>query len=145
MLFASLALTAAITFAVFAISGSLGFRHYKLLTYATALIFFGFLSAPMLYRFFHNSVVLSIHHGGIVDLRLSREVIAWDDVRNLDLQLVEQELKLHLVVWPHAVIAKNGRLEFDIDLSILDADPAQVIASIERYQPVKQSLSEEWR
>ncbi len=145
MMIASLALTAAITFTVYVLLSTFGVRQYKFYTYATGLVFFGFLSASMIYRFLRQEVVLSIHHGGIVDTRLSGEVIAWDDIRNLDLQLVEQELKLHLVVWPHAAIAKKGQKEFDIDLSILDANPAVVIASIERYQPVKQSLAEEWR
>jgi len=145
MMIASLALTAAITFTAYAVLGSLGVRYYELYTYATGLVFFGFLSAGMLYRFFLNNVVLSIHHGGILDVRISSEVIAWDDIRSLDLQLIEQELKLHLTVWPHAGIAKHGRKEFDINLSLLNAHPATVVASIERYQPVKQSLAEEWR
>ncbi len=145
MMMASLALTAAISFTVFVLLSTFGVRHYKAITWATGLIFFAFLSARMIYRFLRNEVVLSIHQGGISDRRIAGEVMAWDDIRSITMELVEQEVHLRVQMWPTTVAAKNGNAaSFFIDLSLLDADTAAIISSIERYHPVKEAPMEEW-
>jgi hypothetical protein len=146
MMFASLALTAAITFTVYVLLSTFGIRQARMITYATGLIFFAFLSAGMIYQFLRKQVVLSIHQGGIVDRRYSREVIAWDNIRSINIELVEQEVHLRVNMWPQPGGQKPpGALPFIIDLSLLDADTATIISSIERYCPINQSRPEEWQ
>lgn len=146
MLIASLALTGAITFTTYVLLSTFGVRQYKLITYGAGLVFFAFLSAGMIYRFLRKEVVLSIHQGGILDVRHSADVIAWDDIRSIVLERVEQEINLRIVTWPHFHNSNEaGGREFVIDLSLLDAEPATIIQSIERYQPVELSRIEEWR
>lgn len=149
MMIASLALTAAITFTAYVLLSTFGVRQYKLFTYATGLIFFGFLSAGMIYRFLRKEVVLSIHQGGILDVRHSPEVVAWNDIRRIVLERVEREEKLRVWTWPHlgpqqgphpGRIASNGRVSFVIDLSLLDGDTETIIRSVERYCPVERTL-----
>ncbi len=146
MVFASLALTAAITFTTYAVLGSLGVPHYRIITYGTGSFFFAFLSARMIYHFLRNEVVLSVHHGGIADLRHSNRVIGWENIRTVKLEFIEQEVRLRIVTWQRgeggSMNETNG---FVVDLSLLDADTETIVRSIERYFPVTQALSEDWR
>lgn len=150
MMIASLALTAAITFTTYVLLSTLGVRQYGVLTYATGLIFFGFLSAGMIYRFLRQEVILSIHHGGIMDVRHSREVLAWDDIKAIVLEQVEQDKQLRVFFWP----TNNGVRQMKvanavINIELLDGDAEIIVASIERYQPVVpvsgQAQFEEWQ
>ena len=150
MMIASLALTAAITFTTYVLLSTFGVRQYKLITYATGLIFFGFLSAGMIYRFLRKEIILSIHHGGILDVRQSQEVLAWDDIKAIVLEQVEQEQQLRVFFWQ----TTNGVRQMKvanavINIELLDGDAASVVASIERYQPVVrvsgQAQFKEWQ
>ena len=150
MMIASLALTAAITFTTYVLLSTFGVRQYTLVTYATGLIFFGFLSAGMIYRFLRKEIILSIHHGGILDVRHSPEVLAWDDIKAIVLEQVEQEQQLRVFFWQ----TNNGVRQMKvanavINIELLDGDAASVVASIERYQPVVrvsgQAQFEEWQ
>ena len=150
MMIASLALTIAITFTTYVLLSTLGVRQYKLFTYATGLIFFGFLSARMIYQFLRNEVILSIHQGGILDVRQSPEVLAWDDIKAIVLERVEQEQQLRVFFWQ----SSNGVRQMKvvnavINTELLDGDAEKIVASIERYQPVVrvsgQAQFEEWQ
>ena len=150
MMVASLALTAAITFTTYVLLSTFGVHQYKLFTYATGLIFFGFLSAGMIYRFLRKEIILSIHHGGILDVRHSPEVLAWDDIKAIVLERVEQEMQLRVFFWQ----STNGVRQMKvtnavINIELLDGDAAKIVASIERYQPVVrvsgQAQFEEWQ
>ncbi len=134
---ASLALTIAITFTTYVLLSTFGVRHYKAFTFATGLIFFGFLSARMIYQFIRNEVILSIHQGGIMDIRHSGEVLAWDDIKAIVLERVEQEYQLRVFFWQ----VNNGVRQMKvvnavINIELLDGDAEKIVASIERYQPV---------
>ena len=146
MMIASLALTAAITFTVYVLLSTFGVRQYKLYTYGTGLIFFGFLSAGMIYRFLRKEVVLSVHQGGILDVRHSSNVVAWDDIRRIVLERVEREERLRVWTWPHTRrSAGRDETNFVIDLSLLDGENETIIRSIERYHSVELTHPEDWR
>ncbi|MCP5036385.1 MAG: hypothetical protein GY945_02180 [Rhodobacteraceae bacterium] len=146
MFFASLALTGAIAFTTWVLLGTLSVPYYVEITWATSLVFFGFLSAAMIVRFLRSEVVLSIHHGGIVYRPYSTDVVGWEAIRSTTLELVEQELRLRVTLLKNPHLQDKAEFEdFTIDMSLLDGDPETIVASIERYQPVQQALSEEWQ
>ncbi len=146
MLFASLALTGAISFTAWVLLGTLSVPYYVEITWATGLVFFGFLSAAMIIRFLRSQVVLSSYHGGISYRPYCTEVSEWEAVRSTTLELVEQESRLRVTVLKSPGLQDKVEFEdFTIDMSLLDGDPATIVGSIERYQPVQQALSEEWQ
>jgi hypothetical protein len=104
----------------------------------TALIFFAFLSAGMLQRYFLNGVVVAIYPTGLYDARHGSQIIAWETIRDMVIRQHEDEYAIDVYLWHSQEFARKhgNRPDFTIDLASLEANAEQLVQAITRYKPV---------
>lgn len=131
---AALGLTAIVSFLVWLFAQLFGARYYNSITAVSALIFFGFCSAAMIWRYVRNDVVLAVRPDGLFDARYSTEAVPWDEIKDIRLSRVENEFQLFVSLWP-ANQQAQGR-EFLIDLAPLDGQLEQVLEGLSAHKTV---------
>jgi len=133
---AALGLTLIVSFLVWLFSQLLGMRYYNSITAVSAIIFFGFCSAAMVWSYLRNEIVLAIRPDGLFDARYSAEAVPWDRIKDLRLGRVENDFHLYVYLWPDRFLRTDEKAEFVIDLASLDAGVEQILAAMNVHKPV---------
>lgn len=133
---AALGLTLIVSFLVWLFSQLLGFRHYNSITAVSAIIFFGFCSAAMIWSYLRREIVLAARPDGLFDLRYSRQAVPWDRIKDLRLGRVENDFQLYVYLWPEKLLQIDEKAEFVIDLASLDAGVDQILAALSAHKSV---------
>lgn len=129
------ALTILVCGLVWLLLGIYGSNHMNLLTALTGVIFFAFISARMLARYWRNEVILAVRPTGLYDARIAAETIPWEEIKELVLKRREQEYQLEIILWPRR---PGGRMrDHDIDLSVLEGGSQLVLEAISHYMPIR--------
>ena len=132
---AALGLTAIVSFLIWLFAQLFALQHYNIITLVSALIFFGFCSAAMIWRYMHKSIVVAVRPDGLFDARWKRQAVPWDEIKDLRLHRRENEFQLAVHLWPRDKRDDDERMDFLIDLSPLDAPIDRVL---EAFQPYKE-------
>ena len=133
---AALGLTAIVSFLVWLFAQLFAYTHYNMITLVSGMIFFGFCSAAMIWRYVRKEIVLAIRPDGLFDARYSQQAIAWDAIKDIRLGRVENEFQLTVVLWPKTQDGGEEKAAFVIDLAPLDGGVEQVLSALQDYQPV---------
>lgn len=133
---AALGLTLIVSFLVWLFSQLLGFRHYNSITAVSAIIFFGFCSAAMVWSYLRKEIVLAARPDGLFALRYSRQAVPWDRIKDLRLGRVENDFQLYVYLWPEKLLQIDEKAEFVIDLASLDAGVDQILAALSAHKSV---------
>lgn len=135
----TLAIAAGLTFAVcglvWLLLGIFGTRQMNLLTLFTGLIFFAFVSARMLARYFRNETILAVQPTGLFDARIADDVMPWESIRELLLIRREQEYSLKIVLWGSK--GGEGPQTHEVSLTALEGGAEPVLEAISAYRPVR--------
>ncbi|MCU0789901.1 MAG: hypothetical protein MUE79_02430 [Nitratireductor sp.] len=109
-----------------------GNAHPRLWTGVAALVFFGFVSAGMLVRYLRNEPVLAVYPTGLFYARHSSEPLSWETIREIVLRQRETEYELDVYLWKtqQASARQADRPDFTIELSILDAEPMEILEAL---------------
>jgi len=134
--FAALGLTAIVSFLVWLFAQLFGYQHYNVITLVSGMIFFGFCSAAMIWRYMRNDTILAVRPDGLFDARYSSQAIPWDEIKDIRLGRVENEFQLTVVLWPKTFERGEERPAFIVDLAPLDGGIEQVLAAMQEYKPV---------
>lgn len=134
--FAALGLTAIVSFLVWLFSQLFGSLHYNMITFVSGLIFFGFCSAAMIWRYMRNEIILSVRSEGLFDARYSKQPVPWDAIKDLRLGRVENEFQLFVYLWPGRQENVAEQLEFIVDLAPLDAGVNQILGAVSLYKTI---------
>ena len=130
----AIGLTLAVCGLVWLLLGIYGTRQMNLLTGLTGLIFFAFISARMLARYFRDEVILAVQPTGLFDARIGDDVLPWEAIRELVLVRREQEYSLRIVVWG----GKGARSQtHEVSLTALEGGAEPVLEAIGNYMPVR--------
>lgn len=129
-------LTLIVTFLVWLFSRLIGLQHANLITIVSGLMFFGFCSAAMIWRYASKSIVLAFRPDGLFDARYSMQAIPWDDIKDVRLDRAENDFQLCVYLWPDRLINKDHAAVFNIDLTPLDASLEQILTALSAYKPV---------
>lgn len=130
----AIGLTLAVCGLVWLLLGIYGVRQMNLLTLLTGLIFFAFVSARMLARYFRNEVILAVQPTGLFDARIGDDVLPWDAIRELVLLRREQEYSLQIVLWG----SKGAKPQtHEVNLTALEGGAQPVLEAISAYRPVR--------
>jgi hypothetical protein len=120
---------------VWLLLGIYGSNHMNLLTALTGAIFFAFISARMLARYWRNEVILAVRPTGLYDARIATDTIPWEEIKELVLKRREQEYQLAIILWPHK---PGGKVrDHDIDLSALEGGSQSILEAISQYMPIR--------
>ncbi len=133
----ALALTALVMFLSWLLLNFAGLRNADVYSAATALIFLGFCSAGMLWRYSRNEVILAVLPTGIADVRWASgdEPVGWERVRQITLRQRESDFELVILLWP-GENGGRGDSQLTSDLTPLEGDVETVVRAINRYVPV---------
>lgn len=143
----SIVLTAMICGLVWMILGIWGALNRDSITIVTGLVFFIFISAKSIRRFFQNEIILAVQPTGLLDKRWSSEVVTWDAIKEITFGQREEELLLSVWLWPYGtskIVSVGNEIhspDFTIDLNALEGDPKQITNLIAQYHAVKPELS----
>ena len=130
----AIGLTLAVCGLVWLLLGIYGVRQMNLLTLLTGLIFFAFISARMLARYFRNEVILAVQPTGLFDARIGDDVLPWDSIRELVLVRREQDYSLRIVLWG----SKGAKPQtHEVNLTALEGGAQPVLEAINAYRPVR--------
>ena len=127
-------LTLAVCGLVWLLLGIYGVRQMNLLTLLTGLIFFAFISARMLARYFRNEVILAVQPTGLFDARIGDDVLPWDSIRELVLVRREQDYSLRIVLWGSKGATAPTH---EVNLTALEGGAQPVLEAISSYEPVR--------
>ncbi len=136
---AALGLTLIVSFLVWLFSRLLGLRHADIITLISAVIFFSFCSAAMIWHYFRRSVILAFRPGGLFDARYSSQAVPWDQIKDVRLSRAENDFQIGVYLWPNfrrSQFGENGAPEFFIDLTPLDAPPEQVLLAMAEFKQI---------
>ncbi|MFD0915350.1 STM3941 family protein [Pseudahrensia aquimaris] len=133
---AALGLTLIVTFLVWLFAQLFGLRYYNTVTFVSGLIFFGFCSAAMIWRYLRKDIVLAVRPDGLFDARYSSEPVPWDAIKDIRLGRVENDFQLSVYLWPRELKADAEEQGFVIDLAPLDAGIEQVLDVVSGHKPV---------
>lgn len=142
----SIALTAMICVLTWMVLGIWGSVNRDLITIVTGLVFFVFISAKSIRRFFQNEVILAIQPTGLVDKRWSEDLVTWDSIKEITLGQREEEVLLQIWLWPHgtskvvSVKKETPPPDFNIDLDVLEGDANSIVNLIANYHSIKPEL-----
>lgn len=142
----SVGLTTMICVLTWMVLGIWGSVNRDFITFITGLVFFVFISAKSIRRFFQNEIILAIQPTGLLDKRWSDELVTWDSIKEITLGQREEEVLLQVWLWPHGtskvVSVKKEILpeDFNIDLDVLDGDPNVIVNLIAQYHAIKPEL-----
>lgn len=133
---AALGLTAIVTFLVWLFAQLFALRYYNSVTLVSGLIFFGFCSAAMIWRYARNAVVLAIRPDGLFDSRYSSEAVPWERIKDIRLGRVENEFQLAVYLWPDTLLREGDEQGFVIDLAPLDGGLEQILEGLSNHKAV---------
>ena len=133
---AALGLTAIVTFLVWLFAQLFGLRYYNSITLVSGLIFFGFCSAAMIFRYVRNDIVLAIRPDGLYDARYSSQAVPWEAIKDIRLGRVENDFQLSVLLWPRHQQPDGEETGFVIDLEPLDGGIEQILDGISGHKPV---------
>lgn len=142
----SIVLTAMICALTWMVLGIWGSVNRDLYTFVTGLIFFVFISAKSIRRFFQNEIILAIQPTGLLDKRWSEELVTWESIKEITLGQREEEVLLQVWLWPHGsskVLSVNKDTpppDFNIDLDVLEGDANAIVNLIAKYHTIKPEL-----
>lgn len=102
----------------------------------SGLVFFAFVSAPAVWRYFNNSVVLSVQPAGIYDARVSAEPLSWENVREIVLRQAEETFTLDIYLWKRQRDA-SGQTDFQIELASLNSPVHEIVQDISTHMKIR--------
>ena len=136
----ALGLTLIVTFLIWLFARLFGLRHANEITIISGLIFFGFCSATMVWRYLRREVVLALRPDGLFDARYSSQVVPWDDIKDVRLGRAENEFSIGVYLWPKTRVPvpsmADGQPTFTIDLSSLDAPVERILQQLAGYKQI---------
>lgn len=112
-------------------------------TALVALLFFAFVSAPSIWRYWRGEIVLAVLPTGLLDTRHSAEPVAWETIREIVLRQNEDDFRLDVYLWKDQMHANDNRAsgvprpDFTIEVAPLDASLGDVYTAIETHKPVR--------
>lgn len=142
----SIALTTMICILTWMVLGIWGSVNRDLFTFVTGLVFFVFISARSIRRFFQNEIILAIQPTGLLDKRWSEELVTWESIKEITLGQREEEVLLQVWLWPHgtskvvSVKKENSPADFNIDLDVLEGDANAIVNLIAQHHAIKPEL-----
>jgi len=131
-------LTVMTTGVVWMILTLFGSNYKNAVTALVALIFFVLCSVGMLWRYYRNEIVFAVRNNGMLDTRWSREILGWDEIKEVVLLRHEAEFELEIRLWPR-VQGTNSEFR-SVDLSPFDVAIEDVILEVEKHVSVRQEL-----
>ena len=143
----SVALTVMICVLTWMVLGIWGSVNRDLYTYVTGLVFFVFISAKSIRRFFQNETILAIQPTGLLDKRWSEDLVTWDSIKEITLGHREEDVLLQVWLWPHgsskvvSVHKDTPPPDFKIDLDVLEGDANSIVNLIAKYHAIKPELN----
>lgn len=108
-----------------------------------ATVFFAFVSAPAIWRYWRGETVLAVLQTGLLDLRHAPEPIAWDAIREIVLRQHEDDFLLDVYLWPTQIVGRDDRMsgpapaDVTIELAPLDASLGDIFSDIEAHKPIR--------
>ena len=129
-------LTLIVCFLVWLFSRLLGLANANSITVISGIIFFGFCSAAMIWRYLRNDVVLAIRPDGLFDARYSSQAVPWDKIKDVRLERAENDFQLGVYLWPDKQTANTGRPAFTIDLMGLDGSLEQILKAVAEHKDI---------
>ena len=125
-------------FAWLILSGT-GVRQANWWTAATALVFFGFVSAGMLWRYLRDETVLAVLPTGLLDIRVAPEPVSWERIREVVIRQSETDFELDVHLWKRQGQdgAAGHEPDFTVELASLDASPSEVVEAIGRHTMIR--------
>lgn len=142
----SIALTAMICALTWMVLGIWGSVNRDIFTFVTGLVFFVFISAKSIRRFFQNEIILAIQPTGLLDKRWSTDLVTWESIKEITMGQREEEVLLLVWLWPHgtskivSVKSDNPPPDFNINLDVLDGDSNAIVNLIAQYHSIKPEL-----
>ena len=106
------------------------------ITVISGLVFFGFCSAAMIWRYMRNDVVFAIRPDGLFDARYSSQAIPWDDIKDVRLERAENDFQLGVYLWPRNQNSASSGPTFTVDLSPLDGTVDQIIRALAEHKNI---------
>ncbi len=135
-LLVAIMLTVMITGVTWMILTRLGNPYANLITALTALIFFGFCTVGMLWRYYNNEVVFAVRRTGLFDKRWPHEAVNWEDIKEVVLVQREADFSLEVRLWPQTSKTAAEAL-LQIDLSPFDTSVQAIIDAIGSKVPLR--------
>jgi hypothetical protein len=133
---AALGLTAITTFLVWLFCRLFGLVHGNTITVISGLIFFGFCSAAMVWRYLRSDIVLAFRPDGFFDSRYSRTAIPWEQIKDIRLGRVENEFLLSVYLWPRDQRATSSDPAFVVELAPLDSGVDKILEALSAHAPI---------
>lgn len=143
----SIALTVMICGLTWMMLGIWGSVNRDIITIITGLVFFVFISARSIRRFFQNEIIFAVQPTGLLDRRWSSEVVAWESIKEITFGQREEEVLLSVWLWPYGtkkIVSLGNEISFPdfvINLDVLEGDPKEITNLIAQYHAVKPELS----
>ena len=113
-----------------------GNPHARLWTALTALVFFGFISAPALLKYVRNETVLAILPTGLAYARYTDEPLPWESIRDVVVRQTENDYQLDVYLWKRQGAAATAP-DLTIELAPLDAGPAAIVEALGKHVRVR--------
>lgn len=139
----AMGLTAIVSFLVWLGARLLAAAHPNWITGISALVFFAFCSAMMIWRYMRNDIVLAIRPDGLYYARHSSQAVPWEEIKDINVGRREDEFELEVTLWPRSgqpigqqPNGTRGPRVFSIDLAPLDAGAQQVVDALLPYARV---------
>ena len=133
-------LTLIVCFLIWLFARLLGLPNADTITVISGLIFFGFCSAAMIWRFVRNEVVVAIRPDGLYYARHSSQAIPWDAIKDVRLERAEDQFQLGVYLWPTKQTGQDGRPAFTIDLMPLDGSVEQILRGVAEHKDIYAEL-----
>ncbi len=132
----ALGLTALVCFLVWIFAGLAGFRHVNMITLISGLIFFGFCSAAMIFRYLNRAVIVAVRPDGLFDARYSAQAVPWEMIKEIRLARTENEYRLSVALWPKSQKQQSSAPGWDLDMAPLDGNPQTLVDAVMQYRPI---------
>ena len=135
----AIGLTAIVSFLIWLFARLFGFQNSNLITFVSALLFFGFCSATMIWRYAQRAIIVAVRPDGFFDARYSSQAVPWDNIKELRLGRAENDFELNVFLWPNGAAQPPNapiRPSFVSDLSPLDAGVTTVLEAIAKHKPI---------
>lgn len=129
-------LTLIVCFLVWLFARLLGLQNANTITVISGLVFFGFCSAAMIWRYMRDEIVLAIRPDGLFDARYSSQAVPWDEIKDVRLERAENDFQLGVYLWPDKRANSDDSPEFIIDLSPLDASVEQILHAVAEHKSI---------
>lgn len=132
----AIGLTLIVSFLIWLFARLMALPQANTITVVSGLVFFGFCSAAMIWRYMRNDVVFAIRPDGLFDARFSSQAIPWDEIKDVRLERAENDFHLGVYLWPPNQKSNTGGPTFTVDLSPLDGSVDQILRALSEHKRI---------